>query len=171
MKPAWDSLAAQFEGSSTVLIADIDCTGAGEPLCSRFDVEGYPTLKYFNPPDEEGEIYEGERDEAALLEFASTKLGPGCAIGQLQYCTDEEKAELEEVVATPAEDRAKELAQLQRTLKEKEAAHEELLKKLQDQYDASTEELEEVKESLQPRIKLLKKAAQPSKPQELKAEL
>lgn len=119
MKPAWDSLAKTFEGNSTVLIADVDCTGAGESLCSRFGVEGYPTIKYFNPPDDEGESYEGERDEESLVEFANTKLGPGCSIQQPQYCTAEEKKKLEEVIAMPEEERANELASLTAILKEK----------------------------------------------------
>ena len=60
MKPAWDSVAQTIaQTSDKVLIADVDCTAAGEPLCSRFGVEGFPTIKYFNPPDEEGEDYDG----------------------------------------------------------------------------------------------------------------
>ena len=45
MKPDWDTLADEFSSSSKVVIADVDCTGEGEPLCSRFEVEGFPTLK------------------------------------------------------------------------------------------------------------------------------
>ena len=45
MKPDWDTLAEEFSSSSKVVIADVDCTGEGEPLCSRFEVEGFPTLK------------------------------------------------------------------------------------------------------------------------------
>ena len=33
MKKAWDTLAAEYEGHADVLIADVDCIGAGEPLC------------------------------------------------------------------------------------------------------------------------------------------
>jgi protein disulfide-isomerase A6 len=171
MKPAWDSLATQFQGSDKVLIADVDCTAGGEPLCSRFGVEGFPTIKYFNPPDEEGEDYEGGRDEASLVEFAKTKLGPGCSASQLQYCSAEEKAELEEVSAMTEEARSAELEAITAEMKAKEEAHDELLKSLQAQYDASNEEVEELKKKLKPRIKLLKKAGAKAAPAAAKEEL
>jgi len=159
MKPAWDSVAQTIaQTSDKVLIADVDCTAAGEPLCSRFGVEGFPTIKYFNPPDEEGEDYDGGRDEAALLEFAKTKLGPGCSTSQPQYCSEEEKAELDAVSKMSEDDRTAELASIAKELKDKEEAHDELLKSLQAQYDASNEALEETKKMLKPRMKLLKKA-------------
>jgi len=158
MKPAWDSLAKSFQGSDKVLIADVDCTAAGEPLCSRFNVEGFPTIKYFNPPDDEGEDYDGGRDEASLVEFAKTKLGPGCSSAQLQYCSDEEKAELEAVSKMTEEERTAEAAAIKKELEEKSTAHDDLLKSLQAQYDASNEALEELKKKLKPRMKLLKKA-------------
>ena len=33
MKPDWDKLANEYKNSESVLIADVDCTAAGEPLC------------------------------------------------------------------------------------------------------------------------------------------
>ena len=62
MKPAWDTLAEEFKDSKRVVIADVDCTAAGEPICSRFKVEGFPTLKSFSPLDTEGEDYDGGRE-------------------------------------------------------------------------------------------------------------
>ena len=48
MKPDWDSLAETYAGSSSVVIADVDCTtDGGKEACSRFEVRGYPTIKYF----------------------------------------------------------------------------------------------------------------------------
>ena len=44
MKPDWDKLATEYEGSDKVLIADADCTGAGKPLCEKFGVRGIPML-------------------------------------------------------------------------------------------------------------------------------
>ena len=58
MKPAWDALAEEYETSKTVVIADVDCTKE-RALCERFEIEGFPTIKFFNPPDDEGEDYEG----------------------------------------------------------------------------------------------------------------
>ena len=77
MKPDWDSLASEYEGSDKVVIADVDCTAGGKPLCEKFGVKGYPTIKYFNPPDEEGEDYKGARGLADLKKFAASELGRG----------------------------------------------------------------------------------------------
>ena len=55
MKPAWDSLAQQFAKSDKVFVGDVDCTASGKELCERIGVQGFPTIKYFNPPDTDGE--------------------------------------------------------------------------------------------------------------------
>jgi len=158
MKPTWDKLAAQFASSDKVIVADVDCTAAGEPLCSRFGVEGFPTIKYFNPPDEDGEGYDGGRDFDALAEFAGT-LGPGCSASAPENCSEEQLAELKAVDEMPEEQRAAELEELQKKLKDMEKAHEELLESLQAQYEASNEGLSKAKKEAAPRIKLLKMAA------------
>jgi len=46
MKPAWDALAAEYEGHPNVLVADVDCD-AQKDLCNGFGVSGYPTVKYW----------------------------------------------------------------------------------------------------------------------------
>ena len=33
MKPAWDALMADYKDHPTKLVADVDCTAAGKPLC------------------------------------------------------------------------------------------------------------------------------------------
>ena len=87
MKPDWDELGETFENSKKVLIGDVDCTtDGGKPVCERFGVEGYPTIKYFNPPDREGEKYEGDRSLAALKKFAKS-LGPQCTVDTLKKCS------------------------------------------------------------------------------------
>lgn len=119
MKPAWDSLAQSYKSSDKVVIADVDCTADNaKALCERFGVEGFPTIKYFNPPDEEGEDYSGGRDLDALKAFAAT-LGPGCSAAMLDKCTDEEKVELEEVMALPEEERMKQIEVAHRTWRKK----------------------------------------------------
>lgn len=49
MKPAWDKLMTTFENDAALLIADVDCTGAGKKLCTQHHVRGYPTIKYGSP--------------------------------------------------------------------------------------------------------------------------
>ena len=87
MKPTWDKLADEFNSGSKVLVADVDCTAAGKDLCETYGVQGFPTIKYFNPPDEEGEDYEGGRGFDELKAFAE-KLGPGCSASTIENCTE-----------------------------------------------------------------------------------
>jgi len=160
MKPDWDSLAKEYEGSDKVLIADADCTAGGKPLCDKLGVRGFPTIKSFAPGDEDGEDYKGGRDVASLKKFAS-ELGPGCSVDNLDVCTPEQKAKLDAYVAMDADTRASKIATLSSGLKDAESAHEKLLESLQAQFKASQEALEKLKDETAPELKLLK-AASPS---------
>jgi hypothetical protein len=161
MKPDWDSLASSFADSKKVLIADVDCTAGGKSLCEKVGVRGYPTIKYYNPPDEEGEDYKGGRDLAALKKFAETELGPGCSVDAKENCSDEQLKELEKYVGMDPAEREKKMTDLKDALKKAEDDHNELLKQLQAQFKESQDGLEKLKEESAPVIKLLK-AATPS---------
>jgi hypothetical protein len=169
MKPDWDALSADFADSKTVIIADVDCTAGGKPLCEKYGVRGYPTIKYFNPPDEEGEDYKGGRTLADLKKFATNELGPGCSVDTLDNCTEEQKTTLQEYIDMPAEERATMLESLKTELKEAESKHEALLKELQSTYKSSMDSLEKLKDESAPKIKLLK-AATPTPPKEAEPE-
>ena len=158
MKPDWDSLGSDYADSKTVVIGDVDCTAAGKPLCEKYGVRGYPTIKYFNPPDEEGEDYKGGRTLADLQKFAAENLGPGCSVDTLENCSDEQKKELETYIAMPAAERDAMLEKAKEELASAEAAHETLLKDLQAKYKDSMDALEKLKEDSAPKIKLLKAA-------------
>jgi len=157
MKPAWDQLSDEFANSKTVIVADVDCTGAGEPLCSRFGIEGFPTIKSFSPPDTEGESYEGGREYDELLSFAST-LGPGCSAGTKENCSADQLAELEKLLQSPVAELESELAGLKEKLDTASSEHDELLKSLQAQYEASEEALGKLKKDIAPRMKALRGA-------------
>ena len=62
LKPDWDKLALAVNpgpegelgplGINHVLIADVDCTSKdGKPLCTRYNVRGFPTLIYGSEAD------------------------------------------------------------------------------------------------------------------------
>ena len=80
MKPDWDSLGAAYADSKTVIIGDVDCTAAGKPLCDKYGVKGYPTIMYFNPPDEDGEEDEVKKpstkkgDKVMYFKYAGDKM-------------------------------------------------------------------------------------------------
>ena len=49
MKAAWDTLAAEYEGHDELLVADVDCMGEGEPLCTRAGIDSFPTMRTYEP--------------------------------------------------------------------------------------------------------------------------
>jgi len=164
MKPDWDSLAQDYAASDTVVVADVDCTAEGKDLCERFGVQGFPTIKYFNPPDEEGEDYEGGRDLESLKTFTKT-LGPACSAAMLDKCSDEEKAELDKYMAMPEADRLAEIEVIKEGMKAKESAHETLVEGLQKSFEESQKSVEDFKKEVSPKLKMLKSAA-PAKPKD-----
>jgi len=161
MKPDWDSLASTYADSKKVVIADVDCTAGGKPLCDKYGVRGYPTIKYFNPPDEEGEDYKGGRDLPALKKFVESDLGPGCSVDAKENCSEEQLKELQTYIDMDPTERESKMTKMKDELKAAEDAHNELLKQLQAQFKESQDSLEKLKEDSAPVIKLLK-AASPS---------
>jgi len=74
LAPDWDILAGSFEGSKDVVIAKVDAD-AHKELGSRFDVHGYPTLKWFPKGSTTPEEYNGGRDVESLTAFVTEKSG------------------------------------------------------------------------------------------------
>jgi hypothetical protein len=116
MKPDWDKLTKEYEGSSTVLIADVDCTTGGKSLCDSIGVRGYPTIKYGSPDDLQD--YKGGRSFNDLKKHAET-LGPSCGPANLDLCDEEKKKKIAEFTALGADKR-------EAMIKEKEAEGEKL---------------------------------------------
>lgn len=102
MKADWDMLMTEFKDSSTVLVADVDCTASGESLCQQVGVQGYPTIKYGDPSGLQD--YEGGRSLADLKSFAETRLGPQCGPQYLDLCDDKKKAEIAKFSAMSADE-------------------------------------------------------------------
>merc|ERR1711881_752989 len=96
MKPAWDRLMGDYAGHASALVADVDCTSAGKPLCDSNGVKGFPTIKYGDPGALED--YKGGRDFDALKKFADENLKPMCSPSNLDLCDDDKKAEIEELM-------------------------------------------------------------------------
>jgi len=46
MKPAWDKLMGEYKDHASALVADVDCTAEGKPLCDSNGVQGFPTIKW-----------------------------------------------------------------------------------------------------------------------------
>jgi protein disulfide-isomerase A6 len=114
MKPVWDELGSEYAGSSSVVIGDVDCTSPeSEDLCSKFGVQGYPTLKYFQDGNIDKPLdYNSGRDLDSLKEFVSKELEVACSISDTSKCSEKEVKFLEKMKAESAESRKKQLDRL-----------------------------------------------------------
>jgi len=115
MKPDWDQLAETYASSTSVVIADVDCTtDGGKEACSRFEVRGYPTIKYFTAETgKSGADYQGGRDGDALKKFVEDKLAKQCLLDDTADCDEKEVGYIEKMKAKGADDAKKELERLE----------------------------------------------------------
>ena len=70
----FEELATAFKSEKEVVIAKCDAD-AHSDIGSRFDVSGFPTLKYFAKGSTEAQDYEGPRELSDLLDFVNDKAG------------------------------------------------------------------------------------------------
>lgn len=141
MKPAWDKLMKQFEGSATALVADVDCTAAGKPLCDANGVQGFPTIKYGDPSNLEK--YEGGRDFDTLKAFADANLKPMCSPANIDLCDDDQKAAIEELMAMSMDDLKAEIKKGDQGIENAEKTFKDELSKLQARYQELMAEKDE----------------------------
>jgi len=112
MKPDWDKLGSVYEDSSSVLIADVDCT-IEKDLCQEYGVSGYPTIKYFtSETGPEGAAYSGGRDYDALDAFVRDSLQTVCSIEEREGCNEKENAFIEKMQAKSVDEIAKQIERL-----------------------------------------------------------
>jgi len=145
-KPDWDKLMDAFADSETVLIADVDCTTEGKPLCEQFGVKGYPTLKWGDPSNLED--YKGGRDYKSLEKFAKENLKPICSPSNIDLCDDEKKAEIEKFTAMAGDELDKLIAESDKKVEEAEAAFKEGVEALQAKYQSMMDEKEKTQEDI-----------------------
>jgi len=145
MKPAWDKLMAEFADSKTALVADVDCTAAGKPLCDSNGVKGFPTIKYGNPADLQD--YQGGRDFDALLEFANENLGPTCSPDNLDLCDEDKKKEIAKFQEMGQEKLQEKIEELDGKISTAEETFNSELKKLQNAYEQLQKDKEDTIES------------------------
>mmetsp|Transcript_96953 Transcript_96953/g.145252 ORF Transcript_96953/g.145252 Transcript_96953/m.145252 type:complete len:170 (-) Transcript_96953:398-907(-) len=147
MKPDWDKLTDAFADSPSALIADVDCTTEGKPLCDANGVRGYPTIKWGDPAALED--YKGGRDYASLLKFAEENLKPMCSPANIDLCDDEKKAEIEKFMAMTDDELSAGIAAAEKQMEDAEETFKTGVSELQEQYQklmtTKEETLEEIK--------------------------
>merc|ERR1719498_1121298 len=135
MKPAWDKLMKNWnkgDRTKTSLIADVDCTAEGKPLCEQVGVQGFPTIKWGDVSNLED--YQGGRDYEELKKFAKENLKPMCSPSNLDLCDEDKKKEIAAFQAMSAEDLSAKIEEKKAEIKTAEDTFTEEVKKLQDTY-------------------------------------
>lgn len=161
MKPAWDSLAKEYDSHPDIVIVDVDCTKSeNEDVCSKYGVRGYPTIKYFTgSTDALGDDYEGGRSLSDLQEFVKENLGPSCGPKNLDLCDDDQKAEVEKYMAMAAADLDKLVAEKMKAIDDAEENFKSELEKLQNQYEKLVEEKDAAVAAVQPDLRVMRSVA------------
>jgi len=168
MKPDWDKLMKNFNKSKrgkTGLVADVDCTGEGKPLCEEHGVKGFPTIKWGDPSSLEA--YEGGRDYESMKKFAMEKLKPICGLNHLDLCSEEKKAEIAKIQAIDPEELKTMVEEKEKEIKDAEDTFKEEVEKLQATYkelqDKKKEKADEIKNSDLGLMKAVKAASKKGK--------
>jgi len=112
MKPDWDKLGSTHEDSSSVVIADVDCT-VEKDLCSQYGVSGYPTIKYFtSETGRDGAAYQGGRGYDDLDAFVRDNLMAICSLEERDGCSEKENAFIEKMKDKSAAEITKQIERL-----------------------------------------------------------
>lgn len=141
MAPDWEKLSEEWEENETGLVAEVDCTAEGKPLCDENGVRGFPTLKYGDPSALED--YQGGRSYDDLSKFAKENLKPVCSPTNLDLCDDEKKAQIKEYMGFSKEKLEKMIEEEEEKMKNAEKEFKEGVEKLQDAYQKLNEEKDE----------------------------
>mmetsp|Transcript_35209 Transcript_35209/g.62226 ORF Transcript_35209/g.62226 Transcript_35209/m.62226 type:complete len:176 (+) Transcript_35209:229-756(+) len=165
MKPAWDKLMKNWNKGDRMkhsVIADVDCTGTGKPLCEENGVKGFPTIKWGDVTALED--YSGPRDYDGLKKFAKENLKPMCSVANVDLCDEEKKKLIAELQAMDTEKLEEEIAKGDADIKAAEETFESEVKKLQEHYtQLQTEKDDTIKEVKASGLSLMKAVAAAAK--------
>lgn len=125
----------EFENNDDVLVADVDCTAEGKPLCESNGIRGYPSLKHGNPANLQD--YEGGREYKDILEFAK-KLKPICSPAKRELCDEDDLAEIVKFESMPLADLEKQVNDEEKKIKSIESKYERQTQSLQKKYERYT---------------------------------
>jgi len=125
-------LAKAFKESDVVGVYDVDCTAAGQPLCGKWGVKGYPTIKYWLAGSKSAKDYQGPREYNGLKSFVDSTFKAACNGLTGKGCNDQEKRYIEKTKEKSAEE-----------LAEEKKTKEQELKALKKERDDAEKELKE----------------------------
>lgn len=74
LKPTYEEVAKAYAGEPNVVVAAVDATKHSS-LAQKYEVTGYPTIKFFPRDNKDGEAYNGARDGQAFVDFLNAAAG------------------------------------------------------------------------------------------------
>jgi len=143
---------AEWKGSASALVADVDCTADGKSLCDSIGVQGFPTIKYGDPNDLQD--YQGGRKFDDLSAFAKANLGPQCGPKNLDLCDDAKKADIAKFSAMSVSELDAFIEKGKATIEELEAGFKAFVGTL----DAKVKEAGDKKDEIMPKLRAEYKA-------------
>ncbi|CAL1698925.1 unnamed protein product [Somion occarium] len=83
LKPIYEEVAKDFAAESNCVVANVDADAApNRPLATKYGIQSFPTIKFFPKGNKDEPLdYDGERTEAAFVEFLNEKCGTQRAAG------------------------------------------------------------------------------------------
>lgn len=138
MAPDWEKLAEEWAGHASALVAEVDCTTEGKPLCDQNGVRGFPTLKYGDPSALED--YQSGRSYEDMAKFATENLKPMCSVKNIDLCDAEKKAQIEKYMAMSDDDLSAAVKTEEEKLTQAEEDFKEAVSKLQAEYQKLSED-------------------------------
>merc|ERR1712029_548415 len=142
MAPDWEKLSDEWEGNETGLVAEVDCTAEGKPLCEMNSVKGFPTLKWGDPSSLDD--YQGGRTYTDLANFAKKNLKPICSPTNIDLCDADKKALIEKYMAMESSELQKLVEEEETKIKGAEDHFSSEVQKLQDKYQSLMDEKEKI---------------------------
>jgi len=149
MAPHWEKLQGEFADSKDALIASIDCTAEGKPICDANGVKGFPTIKYGDPAALED--YQGGRTFDDLQKFAQENLKPSCSPMNIDLCDEDMKARITELQTMEEDVLNDKIKQSEEEIAAADKEFKELVEKLQKKYEKANKKkdqtIKEIKDS------------------------
>jgi len=82
LKPHYEKVATTFKPEGDCVIANINADDAKNThISQKYEVTGFPTIKFFSKDDKKPEDYEGGRTEADIVAYLNEKCGAQRAVG------------------------------------------------------------------------------------------
>ncbi|PPQ69315.1 hypothetical protein CVT25_005916 [Psilocybe cyanescens] len=82
LHPHYEKVAATFQPESDCVLANINADEQkNQQISQKYEVTGFPTIKFFSKGSKEPEDYEGGRTEADIVAYLNKKCGTHRAVG------------------------------------------------------------------------------------------